>query len=442
MRHGTLQKSAACLAAAGMSALLGGCSSNGSGDPNSLTNGGAQPQVVEQPTSGKDGKTVSTVNVNNPGRGGTPVGTTAPSKTATTGTDPHAATNPNIVARQINYGEALRTATLKLVGDLPTLQDITDIVTAQKAADGGKSVYEAKIATLLADPRFTVRQIQWWRDTFKTGQTGEMTGNGAPSFDTAATFAAYVTVNSLPYTQLFTATTGTCPTFSNGTFTPANCNNNAPTAGILTDPGLMAQYFADMSIRRVRFIQETFVCNKFPTEFSDTPVPMGAGIYTSPWPFDSIAGGATARINFQDTSAIVCADCHTTINHIAPLFAYFDMNGNYTAGTIQVTTPVVGDPTSQLADWLPTGQSYAWRDGTTVADIPGLGQAIAKDPDVATCAVNRVWNYAMSRGDIVNDLATVPTVVTAPLVTQFQSGGMKLLPVFQAVFTSDDFVQF
>jgi Protein of unknown function (DUF1588) len=442
MRHGKLQKSATCLAAAGMSALLGACSTTGSGDPGSLmAASGANGQVVEQPSAGKSSKTVSSVNVDNPGAGGTPVGTTK-ATTATSGSDPHAATNPNIVARKINYGEALRTATLKLVGDLPAMQDITDIATAATASDGGKSVYEGKITALLADPRFAVRQIQWWRDTFKTGEAGQATGKGVPSFDTAATFAAYLTVNSLPYTQLFTATTGTCPTFANGTFTPANCTNNAPTAGILTDPGLMAQYFADMAIRRVRFIQETFVCNKFPTEFSDTPSPMGAGIYTSPWAFDSIAGGATARVNFQDTSAIVCADCHSTINHMAPLFSYFDMNGNYTAGTIQVTTPSIGNPTSELADWLPAGQPYAWRDGTNVTDIPGLGAAMAADPDVATCAVNRVWNYAMSRGDIVNDLATVPTVVTAPLVKTFQTGGMKLLPIIQAVFTSDDFVQF
>jgi hypothetical protein len=437
MRHRTLQKSATCLAAAGLSALVGACGSSGTGSLGGLSGPG---QLVEEPSAGSNAKTVAGVNANNPGPGGTPPGTSKANPT--NGSDPNVTTNPNMQSRTVNYGEALRTATLKLVGDLPTLQDIQVIETATKSSDGGKSVYSAKIDALLADPRFTVRQIQWWRDTFKTGQAGEAMSKGAPSFDTAATFAAYLTVNSLPYTQLFTATTGTCPTFSMGTFTAANCNNNAPTAGVLTDPGIMAQYFADLAIRRVRFIQETFVCNKFPTEFSDTPVPMGAGLYTSPWPFDSIAGGATARINFQDTSAIVCADCHTTINHMAPLFSYFDINGNYVAGTIQVTTPSVGEPTSELADWLPAGQPFAWRNGQTVTDIPGLGAAMAKDPDVAQCAVNRVWNYAMSRGDIVNDLATVPSVVTAPLLAEFQSGGMKLLPIIRSAFTSDDFVNF
>jgi hypothetical protein len=437
MRNGILRRSATCLAAMGLAGLGGACGQSGSGTGSLM---GEPGQVVDESTAGGSTKTVAGVDHNNPGPGGTPVGTTHANPN--NGTDPNAAKNPNIQQRSINYGEALRTATLKLVGDLPTIDDIHDIEAAVSASDGGASVYNSKITQLLADPRFAVRQIQWWRDTFKTGQAGEMTGKGVPSFDTAATFAAYVTVNSLSYTELFTATTGTCPTFANGTFTPANCTNNAPTAGVLTDPGLMAQYFADMAIRRVRFIQETFVCNKFPTEFSDAPVAMGAGIYTSPWPFDSIAGGATARINFQDTSSIVCADCHTTINHIAPLFSYFDVNGNYVAGTIQVTTPSPGSPTSELADWLPTGQPFAWRDGTTVTDIPTLGAAIAADPDVAQCAVNRVWNYAMSRGDIVNDLATVPSVVTAPLVKTFQSNGMKLLPIIQAAFTSSDFVQF
>ena len=50
--------------------------------------------------------------------------------------------------------------------------------------------------------------------------------------------------------------------------------------------------------------------------------------------------------------------------------------------------------------------------GVTVTDIPSLGQAMAKDPDVQRCAVTRVWNWAFSRGDVVNDVAPVPTSVT------------------------------
>ena len=67
---------------------------------------------------------------------------------------------------------------------------------------------------------------------------------------------------------------------------------------------------------------------------------------------------------------------------------------------------------------------------------------MAADPEVASCAVNRVWNYAFSRGDIVNDLATVPAAVTAPQVTAFSGGGFKLKEVIRAVFKAEDFVKF
>lgn len=383
--------------------------------------------------SGTMGGQPSDPNGNNPSPGGGPT----TNQGGNTGNNPGDMTgNPALDSRVINYSEALRTASLKLVGALPSIDDIKGL----EAAQSQKAFYEAKIDALLADPRFAAKQVQWWRDTLKTG--GPAAGM-KPSFDTAAVFAASVVVSDRPYTDLFTATTGTCPTFANGTFTMASCANNAPTAGILTDPGLMSQYAANMAFRRVRFIQETFVCSKFPTEFSQSPQQMGAGTYTSPWPFASITGGTQARINFQDTSAVICANCHTTMNHIAPLFSYFNDNGMYSAGQIQVKTPSTGNPTTTMNDWLPQGQqTFAWRNNVPVTDIPSLGQAIAKDPAIAQCAVNRVWNWALSRGDIVNDLATVPSVVTDPIVTDFTSNGYKLKRVIRNVFTSDDFVKF
>lgn len=410
MRRHTL-----ALAATGLMVALSAC---GNGNPNTL--------------SGNNGDTTGSANggsdPSSPSSGGTPNGQTG------NGSDPNANSNPNIDQRQINYGEALRTAALKLVGDLPTLADIQSVTDATS--------YGAKIDAYLADPRFVTRQIQWWRDTLKTGQAGMPTKSPAPSFDTAATFAAEVVVNDRPYTDLFTAATNTCPTFANGAFADASCANNAPTAGLLTDPGIMAQYYANMAFRRVRFVQETFVCSKFPAEFSASPTIMGSGAYTSPWPFNSITGGTTAKINFQDTSAVICANCHTTENHMAPLFGYFDMNGMYTAGKFQVQVPSTGTPTATLADWLPATEGFAWRNGTPVTDLPSLGKAIAADPDVIQCIVTREWNYAMSRGDVVNDLATVPSVVTASLVTDFTSNGMKIKRLLRNILTSDDFVKF
>ena len=407
------------LAATGLMIVLSAC---GNGNTGTLTGGpGSTSDTPGAANGGSD--------PGSPGSGGTPQGQQG------NGSDPNANSNPNIDQRQVNYGEALRTAALKLLGDEPTLADIQSVKDATS--------YGAMIDKYLADPRFVMRQIQWWRDTFKTGQTGMKTGNGAPSYDTAATFATEVVVSDRPYTDLFTAATNTCPTFSNGTFTDASCNNNAPTAGVLTDPGLQSQYYANMAFRRVRFIQETFVCSKMPAEFSATPQVMGSGAYTSPWPFTSITGGASAKINFQDTSAVICANCHTTMNHIAPMFGFFDMNGQYTSGKYQVQVPSAGNPTATLADWLPQGQqTFAWRNGKTVTDIPSLGAAMAADPDVQRCIVTREWNYAMSRGDVVNDVAAVPSVVTDPLLQDFTQNGMKVKRLLRNIFTSDDFVKF
>jgi hypothetical protein len=454
MRRGSWTALASALAGALVSAGCGNGSTGSVSDPSSAVMGG-------DPGSSSGGAVATAPPV--PGPGGTPPSSSSGSGGGSTGTGSGATGTGGgsgdggagagadggsavLDTRVLDYGEALRTASLKLVGDLPTLAQIQAIENAGSAAQQA-TVYAADIDAMLADARFASQMIQYWRDTFKTGDqplpAGTKPVKGAPDFDTAATFAAQVVVAGQPFTNILTATTGTCPTFASGAFTTASCKNNAPTAGILTDPGIQAQYFAHMAFRRTRFVQEIFVCSPFPAEYSAHPASMGQSLYTSPWPFTSIAGGTSAPINFQDTSAVICANCHTTLNHIAPLFSYFDANGNYVAGQIQVQTPVVPPVTSQISDWLPAGQqTFAWRDGTAVTDIPSLAQAIAADPDVATCAVNRVWDWAFDRGDIVNDLATIPASVTQTLVQDFTQNGMNLQKVIRAVFTSDDFVRF
>jgi hypothetical protein len=127
---------------------------------------------------------------------------------------------------------------------------------------------------------------------------------------------------------------------------------------------------------------------------------------------------------------------------MAPLFSFFDAQGQYVAGKVQVMTPITPPVTSQRADWLPPSEGYAWRNGKAVTDIPSLGQAMAKDPDVATCAVNRVWDWAFSRGDIVNDVATIPPVVTTALLADFTGNAFNMKRLIRNVFTSDDFVRF
>jgi hypothetical protein len=348
------------------------------------------------------------------------------------GASNQASENPILAARSVDYGQALRTASIKLVGSLPTMSEIQGVTDAQS--------YAAQIDKYLADPRFPRQLISYFRDLMKLG--------GKTSFETAPTFAAELVVSDRPITDLFTATTNTCPTFDagSGAFTDASCTpaNGAATVGVLSDPGAMQQFYSNMAFRRVRWVQESFVCTKFPAEYSANPVTMGNGQYVSPWPFNSITGGTDktiAPVNFQDTSSVVCANCHTTMNHIAPLFANFDMNGQYQT-TIQVHTPTPMSPITKLGDWLPAGEQLSWRFKQPVTDLTSLGMAMSKDSDVADCQVARAWNWAMSKTDIVNDLATVPTSTIQTYEQLLVMNGYKMKPVIRAIFTSDDFVKF
>ena len=336
--------------------------------------------------------------------------------------------------REVDYSAALRIAALRLTGELPTLVEVKAVGDAPD--EQKQAVYESIVRGYLDDPRFARQMFAWWKDTLKAGD--------APDLDTAAAFAAQVTVEGRPYTDLLTAATGNCPTYDMGagTFTAGDCNNGAPAAGLLTNPGIMRQFFSNMAFRRVRWVQETWACTAFPAEITDGTETGGPNLYTAPEPFESVASPDTGgRVNFRDTSAVVCANCHATMNHIAPLFINFDDQGQYQAGPA-VPVPVEGAPLAAVTDYLAPGETTAWRFGVAAPDLPSLGAAMAADPAISECAVARVWNWAMGKGDIVDTLSTVPSDVIAAQVEDFRAGGHVLKDAILAVFTADDFVKF
>ena len=338
--------------------------------------------------------------------------------------------------RVYDYPAALRIAALRLTGNIPSNDEINAIAAAPDAATK-KSLYEAQIAAYLARPAFAAQMFYFWRDTFKLGETA--------AFDTAPALAAQVAATNASYVSLFTQSAANCPTFdaATGAFTPAECGNGGPIAGVLTNPGVMQQFFSNFGFRRIRWIQEMFDCTKFPAELSATPTSVGGSVpYTGVWPFTSVAsitGGG--RVNFQDVSATICANCHTTINHQAPLFAYYDDKGKYQT-KISVPTPFDGAPPAMLTDYLPAGEPTAWRFGVATTDIPAFGAAMAADPAVATCGVARIWNWALGKGDIVDTLEEVPADTIKSQVSAFTANGFKLKDLILAIYTSDDFTKF
>jgi hypothetical protein len=343
--------------------------------------------------------------------------------------------NDLLASRQPDYGAALRTATLRLRGELPTLVEVRFVADAVDP----RAAYEAIVDTLLEDPRLGRELVSFFRDTFKMGETTEL--DGAP------VFAAQLAVEDRSYLELFTARNGTCPTWDpeTMTFTAGDCDNGLPLAtGVLTNPGFLAHFDSNLAFRRVRWVQETFACTKFPAEVTrELAVGDEEAVYTAPWDWESIGSPATGgRVDFLDTSSIICANCHATMNHVAPLFARFDSAGQW-VGEIVVTVPTEGLPVAIMEDWLPPGhQETAWRFGQRAPDLPALGAAMADDPAISECAVARVWNFALGRGDVIAGDAEVPSDVIAPTVRAFELGGHRLREALRAAFTSDDFVTY
>jgi hypothetical protein len=340
-----------------------------------------------------------------------------------------------LAMRVLDYSAALKAAALRLTGDLPTLDEI------RKVADGTDdaarhAAYQSLLRDYLARPAFARQMLYFWRDAFRIG--------GTPELDTAPALAAKLSVENGSYLELFTRAAANCPAFdeATATFRDAECSNGGPRAGVLTDPAVMATFVSSLGFRRVRWVQETFACTRFPVEISGPPRDVGGLLpYLGVWPFGSGASPNTGgRINFQDVESTVCMNCHQTINHIAPLFAYYDETGAY-RNTIAVRTPFDG-PIATLADYLPATETTAWRYGVEAPDLPALGAAMAADDDVIACAVARIWNWALGKTDIVDSLQEVPRETIGAQVAAFKDGGHRIKDLVFAVFDSEDFTRY
>lgn len=420
------------LFAAALAAAAGGCNN---GDPNQLLttgSGGASTTATggDTGTGGADG-----------GKGGAAGGDTGGSAQGGGGAGGGGSGDPVLDARVLSYTEALRSASFKLVGNAPSLQEMMDLHNTPDPEKPAK--YASMIDEMMTRTAFKVRMVEFWKNAFRMG--GPANGQ-VPSRDTAPVFAARITVEGLPYTDLMTKTTNTCPTFdaATGTFTDGSCSNGVEPVGILTDPGVHALYYGNMAFRRSRFFHETFLCRKANEPVAEPtamPGPNGPAGYASPWDWNSITGGPGATVDFHASEGVICANCHATWNHRAPLWANFDEFGMYQPDIV-VKAPVVGLPVAKRSDWIPDAEPTAWRFGMPAATLTELGAQIAADPEVHSCAVARMWNYAMSRGDIVETGNKVSDKVIEPLVQEFTANGYSLKAALRSILLHDDFVRF
>jgi hypothetical protein len=343
----------------------------------------------------------------------------------------------------VDYMLALRSAALKLTGNLPKLSEIQEL----QNSTNQPQTYAARIDEYIGRPSFAAMQVSFWRNTFHMGAQ-ETTGSPLPMMDNAPFYAASLVVSGQPFTNVVTATSGTCPTFNatTGAFTAANCPAPNPVVGVLGDQGVQAQFFSSMAFRRARWVQETFMCGRLPAEQNGPVIKYPGGTYNSPWPWNSITGHESMpspKIDFQDNTALICANCHSTLNHLAPLFGKFNANGMFVAGTaFQVVTPVPGNPATVMGDWLPAAEVTSWRYMKPTADLPSLGAAIAADPGFPRCVASRVWNWAMSRGDVVNDGTVLTDDLVNPMALSLAADNFNVKNLVRRVYTDPNFVRY
>ena len=121
-----------------------------------------------------------------------------------------------LAKREYDYNAALRIASLRLTGDLPTMTEINQIASAPDLP-AKKVAYEALVTEMMNRPTFARQMFFFWRDTFKMGETAEL--------DAAPALATQLAVEDGSYMSLLTQNANNCPTFDQAaaTFTPAEC---------------------------------------------------------------------------------------------------------------------------------------------------------------------------------------------------------------------------
>jgi hypothetical protein len=389
MKQRTVIKRGVILASAAVLATAYGCERP---NPNKATgDASAQFEQCQTPSTGSGN--------NNPtgGNNTTTSGTTSGGNTVSTGAGPTTTTTTGgggtetekteLDQRVLDYTEALRTASILLIGDLPSLADVHAL--GDLTPDQQKVKYEEMIDAMLSDPKFAPRfsqsMIEFFKYTFKMG--GQSTTAGEPTRDTAPFFAAQLLVEDKDWRNIVTQKDNTCPTYdaATGKFTGATCmvgaqpsipaNVSPGHSGILTNPGVQSLYFGNLSFRRNRFFHETFLCKSAnETAGGEPSASPGKNVncpnaqmpdtivgYSNKWDVATIAGTCnTGRIDFHAWNAnIVCANCHATWNHRSALYSVFNEKGMWVNPTgtypnlmFATKTPVDGNPNSVLGDWL------------------------------------------------------------------------------------------
>jgi hypothetical protein len=161
---------------------------------------------------------------------------------------------------------------------------------------------------------------------------------------------------------------------------------------------------------RGKAIREILMCEKVPDPPSNVDFTLVSDAH------NPVYKTARQRLDAHTTNA-TCAGCHKMIDPVGLALENFD-------GAGQWRSTENGEPIDTAGEL----------DGTAYKDAAGLGKALANDPAVTSCLVNRAYTYGVGR-----PIAPTEKVWIAYLEQSFKKDGYRLPKLLRTIALSDAF---
>ena len=247
-----------------------------------------------------------------------------------TAEDPH---NPYTNA---DYAAALRSASVKLRGRLPSQED-TSLVRSQ-----GRTAYESLIDDYVDSDAFIHEMHALVSRSLGMGDDTADAGGVLVTTDAPADLAAYLIDSGLPWTELLSADyciVSSIDATGAMQFSETACTNGTPAnmrAGVLTLHAFLYVYGQSntFNFQRTSVMQQFFNCGIYPV--GDSPL-VRSNSTPGGDPAQDEADPPRVHTKYQgammneDGTEIACAACHSALLSRRNAFAKFDRNGFYDA---------------------------------------------------------------------------------------------------------------
>lgn len=279
-----------------------------------------------------------------------------------------------------DYAAALRSASVKLRGRLPSQED-TSLVRTQ-----GRTAYESLIDSYVDSDAFIHEMHALVSRSLGMGDDTADAGGVLVNTDAPADLASYVIDTDKPWTEILTAEYCITSMIDSGgamVFAQTPCTNGTPPlerAGILTLHSFLYVYGQanTFNFQRTSVAQQFLNCGIYPV--SDAPL-VRSNSTPGQDPATDDADPPRVHVKYQgemmndDGTTIACAACHSALLSRRNAFTRFDRNGFYDPLR---TVADVEDPAENEGKCYVVPDGFALDDLTPCNSVGSLAEALAQ----------------------------------------------------------------